>query len=587
MEDSHPAIPERSALDELRAIQLQFMPKHLQESMGVQSDPAGSSTGGGRGHDVPPTPVSPSDIINSVEQDGLESLEQAQIQPVSDPAAWGQEPGPVLFADPLNPRLGSTVAVEPNAISLATTTQAHSAIDPTSDVTMAFTAAVLNSGLGSGLENNHVPATITPSALLAPTASSVVPETSFHQDADLGAATGSTEKLQVHDTDMQDGDEFGVLPSEDTAANEYIIALPPPSRSRSETFEILNKTHRQEIESFTTLFTHDGYRSPDSKVVTKIDLMLQYLTEMSNLPPYHKDLSVLSQEQWTRYARDTCSKLAFLYEFLNRLRTVTVEITILAAGGPIMEKVEAIVNQGGFTYRHVSQPDWVKAPSDQVSACKVVLIDTSRAKPKLCSTENIVIAYDETADTSGLLRPYKTDRLEDQVPLIFSLIEVYSLEHINRRLSQTLDTLEKKLAQVRCLVALSQYADDEGAYEYVPQPHEVAGELVKYLVDENSFQPIGLRWDTWEHQRIPDDVFNTYKVFRSQLASYGARKRTRQDSGEDTETPKRPRVQSPTENVQLSDALKARFGNDIQVKEGMAQVSIEKLEDLVDLVSMT
>lgn len=584
MDDSKPTVPERSALDELRAIQMQFLAKPVQEPLEDLTGSASNNTGG-RGHDIPPTPVSPSDVINSVEQDGLDTIDHPQIPSVIGTDHWAQASGPMLFGNPLDPHHVPS-AVESNTASLATTTPASGAVDHVSDVDMAFTATALNSALEPGLEDSsHVPATITPSDLLAPTAASIMPGASFHPDQELGVTTNPTEVLDVHDTVMEDGDEFGILPSEDTAANEYIVALPPLANKRAEAFDMLNNTYREDIEKFTTLLTQNPSVSPDHKIVTKIDLMLQSLSEMSNLPAYHKDLKDLSQESWVRYSRDTCSKLAFLYEFLDSLRAIDVEIAILAAAGPIMDKIEAIVSQGGLTRCRANDQEWVQAPPGRGSACRVVLVDTTQRGPRSRLTANILIAYDETAETSGTIQPYKTSQLEDQIPLIITLMEVYSIEHINRRLSPNLKPLEKKLAQVRCLVSLSQYTDDEGAYEFVPQPHEVALELVKYLVDENGFQPIELRWNTWEHQHIPEDVFDSYKAKRTQMAAYEGRKRARDDYDSGLETPKRTRLSSPDDKIQLSEGLRARFGNDVQVKDGVAQVSIEKLEDLIGLVS--
>lgn len=561
--------------NELRAIQLEFMPSHMRDAI--------------LRNDQPPTPISPSDhgIFSSVEQDTVEDLEETPLRSAEGTTSWGQEHGPVLFADSMGTAHGSTSVAESNLPSLAVTTPASGAVDPApADVEMALTAAALSGGLETGLQSsNTVLDTISPSALLAATGSGTIPDTSLGDGSGLFAAMDPPAEPQHLDTIMQDSHEFGVLPSEDTAQNEYIIALPPPARSRPETGEIIRR-HGHEIDVFKAMFSRDAPQSLDNKAAIKIDAMLQALNELSNLPPYHKDLLDLSQEEWMRYARDTTSKIAFIYEFLDKLRSVDVNITILAAGGPVIEKVEAVVNQGGFTYRRVHQHNWSQASDERASSCKVVLIDTSRTNPRPRSTENIVIAYDETAESSGLLQPYKMTKPEDQTPLIFSLIGVYSLEHINRRLSPTMDPLEKRLAQVHCLGALVEYADDEDAYEQVPQPHEFAHELVKYMVDENAFHPPPVRWESWDHQRIPEHVFEIYKDTRALMAPYGSRKRAREDSLDESDPPKRARVESISDDVQLSEGLMQRFGNNVRVKRGMAEVPLEKLENLIDLVSM-
>lgn len=587
MDESQPAAPEPSGLDALRVLQLEFLRKPVDDSLDGFVGSTGHDAREDRGHNNP-TPVSPSDIINSVEQDGLDTLDHAHGPAVAGPGSWVQAPGPMLYTGPLESHHAPSAAAESNSASLATTTPASGAIDHTSDVDMTFTAAALANVLEPGLaDSGHALATVTPSELLAPTAASMIPGAAFHPDQPFGgAATDHTEGPGVQDTVMEDGDEFGILPEESTAANEYIVALPPPTRKRAEALEIINVTYREDIAKFRTLFTCNLSASSDHKTVARIDLMRQSLTEMSNLPAYHKDLALagLAQEGWVKYARDTCSKLAFVYEFLDHLRAFDVEVAILAATGPIMEKIEAIVKHGDLAHRRANDQEWVPAPPERGSSCKVVLVDTAQGIPRSRLTANVLIAYDETAETSGILSAYKTRRDEDQEPLILSLVEVYSVEHINRRLSPHLKPLEKRFAQVSSLVSLSRYTDDEHAYELVPQPHEVARELVEHMVHEDRFQPIPSRWEGWGHQRIAEDVFDDYKTARMQMAAHEGRKRARGNSGPGSESPKRARLASPVDEAQPSEEVKARFGNDVRVKEGVAQVSIEKLEDLIGLV---
>lgn len=567
----------RNIMAELRAIQIQYVPASVRNAAQF--------------HDQPPTPVSPSDngIINSVEQDTVDDLAEAPQQSAGGSTSWAQEPDSVLFPDLLVSQHGSASAVDSNVGSLAATTPASGAIDQATDGNLALAEAALIDGFDAGLQtSDNILDTVSPSDLLTATGPGDV-----SGDLELLAAVGSAPKPQGYDMVIPLGpNEFGIFPSEDTATapNEYIIALPPAARSRAEIVDII-KTHLQEIAAFKALFSRDAPISLDEKATVKLDAMLHNLDELSNLPPYHKDLPGLSQEEWVRYARDTTSKMAFLYEFLNKLRNVAVNVTILGSS-LVIEKVEAIVNQGGFSYRHALQQGWSQLSDEQGRDCKVTLVDTTRAtdaQPRV--EDNVVIAYDETAESSGLLRRWKTDHLESQTPLIFSLVGVYSLEHINRRLSPSMDPLEKKLAQVHCLVELANFAygDDEpsAAYEQVPQPHEFAEELVQYMVDEDGFLPPPLRWDSWDHQRIPEHVFQSYKRARSGMAPYGSRKRAREDSFDKSGTPKRPRIESTADCVQLSEGLRQRFGDNVRVNRGVAEVSLEKLEDLVDMVSAT
>lgn len=534
--------------------------------------------------------VSPPDIISTVELDNFSNLDRLRPLTVEDPAvAWDSSAGGVLFPAPTGLQQQSSASAGNSTIpSLETNTPAGAMIHPTADVDMAFGTPTLSHGLEPVNQGNEMLATISPAALLSTSAPGSLLEEPHQGPTDLLVGHASLTTTNVASKVTVDADHaYGILPAEDSAPNEYVIALLPPTRARSEMFEAINSC-RQDIEAFKTAFVDNVTLSTNHKSLVPINALLHTLTEMSNLPPYHKDFPGMSKEEWVRYARDTTSKFAFLYEFLNRLRDVIVELVIVCAGGPVLEKVEAIVGQGGFTYRHASYQGWVQPSTEEGSTCKVVLVDTTHQPiqpPHLAA--NIVIAYDESAENSGVLAPYKTADSHDQAPIILNLVEVYSLEHVNRRLSTSMNPLERKYAQIKCMEELASYADDEAAFERVPQPYEIAGELVHYLVQDGRYIAPEARWDTWEHQVVPEYVFNSYKDHREQLASYQSHKRSREGSDEDSNKPKRARIETPGSDVQLSEEFKTHFGTNVRVKGGIAQVSLEKLEDLIGLVSAT
>ncbi|CAN8095819.1 unnamed protein product [Discula destructiva] len=561
MEDPQESAPKKSVMDELRAIQLDGDGGHAREEELL-------------------TPISPSDIINSVEQDPVENQEQASPN-APEGTSWAQDPMDAFLADSLGPRPGSASAADSNGASFANTTPASRTADQAPDMGMdvAFAATPFGRDLESRLHASvNDLATVSPAQLTGAGFDGLAGAT-FGKDSQVLAGIGSEQGL---DTVMPDHHDSGLLTSEDTAPNEYLTALPPLARSRAELVSII-KDHRQEIESFNVLVSRGGgaARLADNKAIVKIDAMLQKLADISSLPPYHESLQGLSQEDWMRYARDTSSKLSFIYELLSYLRHVNMEIIILAAGGQIMDKVEAIVNQSNITYRFVQQQNSLSpAGQDSSSACKVVLVDTALKDSQPFLTGNLVVAYDESAEISGLLQRYKTKQLCDQRPMIFTLFEVYSLEHVNRRLPPGMDSLERRLAQIKCLELLVQYGEEDAVFEHVTPPHDLAGELAHYLVQEDTFSPPQVRWATWEHQTIPSAVLDAYEIFRKQLVQDP--KRARETSSDGDEVPKRLRISSSSaDEVQLSAAFKSYVGTDIPIKGGMAQVSVGKLEGLV------
>lgn len=623
MEDSQASEPKvRSVMDEFRAIQMEFVSPAHRASLDLSNDTATMSGNGAPVlEDELLTAVSPSDILNSVEQDSVENQEQASPD-VPSSVVWDQNPLDTAFAaEPLGPQHDSTSAVDSNVASLSNTAPASGAVDQTPslvlDPTLAATpfsrefesrmqAAENDQGTvspaqltGSGFDadgfgdassgdDSHMLSNTGAAHLRTPSPGPIDPDR-LGDDAYSGEteALAGNDSLQDLDTVMPDHHNSAILPSEDTAPNEYLTGLPPPARSRQEMATVLN-THREDIRSFISQFSPGGVaRSPNSKAIVKIDAMLESLAEISNLPPYHQDLLGLSQNEWMRYARDTCSKLSFVYELICRLRDADMEIVILAASGVVMEKIEAIVSQSRITYRY-SQQEWSAIPLEQkhTSGCKVVLVDTSLKDTEPILAGNVLVAYDESAETSGLLQKYKSNEAANQKPMIFTLLEVYSLEHINRRLSPVMDPLERRLAQVKCLDLLLQHSEQEGGLEHASPPIDLAQELAHYMVEGSVFVAPQTRWETWEHQLIPTSVLEEYKDFRNALSR--DRKRARATSSSGTEVPKRARIgSSPADEIELSEALKKHLGPDVGVKGGLAQVSIQKLETLVNFVSIT
>lgn len=625
MEDSQAssAPKQRSALDAFRAVQMEFVSSSPHRAS-LSNDTATTSGDGGPGlEDELLAPVSPSAIINSVEQDPVpvDNEQQASLD-VPNGVVWDQAPlATALTANSLGPQHDFVSAVDSNVASLANTLPSSGIVNqaPGMGLDSAFAATAFSHEFGSRLQaTENDQGTISPAQLTgsgyepdgfgdvsSAEDSRVVPSTDaallrrslpgpMVPDAlgdasykgDLGALAGDGSPQNL-DTAMPDQHDLGILPFEDTAPNEYFTPLPPPARSRQEMITML-KAHSEEIRSFISQFSSGGAaQSPSSKATAKIDAMLETLAEFSNLPPYHQDLQDLSPNEWMRYARDTCSKLSFVYELINQLRDANIEVVILAAGGAVMEKVEAIVSQSHITYRYAQQ-DWPATlpEQDSTSACKVVLVDTALRATEQILTGNLVVAYDESAESSGLLQKYKTTEAANQNPMIFTLVEVYSLEHINRRLSPVMDPLERRLAQIKCLDLLIRHVEQDGGLEHVTAPIDLAEELAHYMVEDNKFMPPEVRWETWEHQMIPTSILDEYQGFRESLGR--DKKRARVSSSSGTEVSKRPRIgSSSTDEIQFSVALKKRLGPDIGVKGGVAEVSVQKLEDLVTLVSTT
>lgn len=287
--------------------------------------------------------------------------------------------------------------------------------------------------------------------------------------------------------------------------NEQIVTLPLPANLRHVYLGILTE-NEPVMEEFTQVFSEDVYRVPDDSLVLKVDEMLRRLYDLCDLPASHEDIPLSTAEDMTKYARDTNSKFLFIYELLDGLRDVGHQVLILARPGRVMEFLEALLSARQFNYRRLDKLEIHQPNPDE--PLRVILAPTNSPASELPAGVGLVLAFDHTSRSSGLLAAYETANDSEELgPMILSLVVTHSVEHIDLRISSSMDPLERKNALVVSVVqARDLIAEPERGY---PEPHAAADVFASMIKDPTAEV-------FFEQQIIPDEVFEVYMSSQAQ-----------------------------------------------------------------------
>ena len=368
------------------------------------------------------------------------------------------------------------------------------------------------------IDQDAIPATIAPSVLntnaeaeLFPTSSlPIVGNSVIPTDTVEGAVAAILPLIDSPDSspDSEQIPAFSeqILRETDIPGrNEQIVTLPLPANLRHVYLSILAQ-NEPVMEEFTQVFSEDVYRVPDESLVLKVDDMLRRLYDLCDLPASQEDIPLSTAEDMMKYARDTNSKFLFVYELLDGLRDVGHQVLILARPGRVTEFLEALLSARHFNYRRLDKLETHAANPDE--SLSIILAPTNTSPTDLPAGVGLVLAFDQTARSSGLLAAYQTNSDSDELgPMVLSLVVTHSVEHIDLRISSSMDPLERKNALVVSVVqARDLIAEPERGY---PEPHAVADIFISMIKDPTA--------DVfYEQQTVPDEVFEVYMSSQAQ-----------------------------------------------------------------------
>lgn len=457
----------------------------------------------------------------------------------------------------------------------------------------------------------HAPATIAPSALslLAPVLS-ISPDPSDAEEHDHEAHKISHDSSPHSATESDhapspvsmeaERHRASPSPSPKAYAHEYIVTLPLAANARQRYIDlVMDKENQKTIKEFGDVFARDIYGVPSPESTGLVDVLLQKLLDLTDLPPFYDTLPPMSTEQMMKYAVNTNCKFTFLHEFLEPASSTDKTVLILARKGVVMDYLEALVTHLGIPLHRLDKAAASSgAGADSHHRLSVVLSDTDASIDSLPQDVDFVVGFDHTARTSGLLTHYLAGSgLGDGLPkpIVLLLVAAYTLEHIDLRLpAHSIGSQERKNALLLCTLECLPHIGDTVFEDLPMKPHEAAELFAKVLsdtVDEVDWKPVAL----------PDDVFDIYiassgsvnpvlsQEESASLANAGhySRKRPLTSGTDQGDVQKRARLEdaeaapiAPAPQHPLSKTLLDVLGGALLVDGPTVQISLGQLEAL-------
>ncbi|KAI8952434.1 hypothetical protein F4801DRAFT_218250 [Xylaria longipes] len=504
--------------------------------------------------------------------------------PQADTNANGEKPSTVDISTPLIspiPPLASGIAQTLIRPSFEPA-QAH--IDPVpSHVHTLPDPLSLNSYDVSPMEQS---VTLDPSTLTLSIENDV--EGSPSVPTDDGLASGPRPgSINSDEDEVQTDYPRSLLPLVPTGPYEYLITLPFQTSSRPQYNDIIreNEALMNEYNAPFRVFPHE---TPRKDVVEKLDMMFSQLFDVCDFPPFLDSLTSMSPEQITKHVIGTNAKFSFVAELLDNLRALNSDkkVLIFVRPGRLMDLLGHVIRSRRCHYIRSGQE--VVSAADAKYPLTVSLSSTSDEESSASINVDVVIAFDHT-----FRQEFVCSTKQHTPPIILALVNIASIQHLNMRIMENLQPLERKNVLMLALVKAMRYVEE-------PDPSEslfsIAEKFARRIQmpedDEDDFY--------WEPQSVPTDIFDdlyaaSSQIEATQLSGQGlgigrhsdSRKRSYIDDENDQSLPKRPKMSQPqvvTSSNHVSDGVRNLFGDDLtQGSDGATVViSFDKLQALSD-----
>ncbi|KAI1104866.1 hypothetical protein F4804DRAFT_168901 [Jackrogersella minutella] len=377
-----------------------------------------------------------------------------------------------------------------------------------------------------------------------------------------------------------------LLPYVPTGPNEHLVTLPFYSNSRPVYNDVLRE-HEDLIREYNASFLMLPYGKPHPTTVSKLDEMFSRLFDICDLPPFMETVPSMTPAEVTKHVVGTNAKFAFVDELLTCLADVKSDkkILILVRPGKTMDLLGKAVESKGYCYSRSGQE--VVGLSTARHTLVVAISSTLETSSSIPDDVDAVIAFDHTYRPELL-----PSSLRESSPPLLVLTNTCSIQHLNMRVSESLELLERKNVLVLALVKAMRYVEDVGSSQ-ITQLHRAAEVFSDYIQDPDNDDFY------WDPQEVPENVFEDLHAASSQAQTsqsdqrlLGAdqapdsRKRSHEADDDDDESSfKRPRVSQPTvvTNIShISDSLKGLLRDDSinDPSNAMLSVSVGKLEAL-------
>ncbi|KAK3325361.1 hypothetical protein B0H66DRAFT_615857 [Apodospora peruviana] len=374
--------------------------------------------------------------------------------------------------------------------------------------------------------------------------------------------------LPAPEPDHYDPDAASEDQDSERPHGRYLVTLPMAANTRSEYISRISGENKLIMTEYSEFFTSLS-QEPDEILETKMTDILQKLIDLCDLPAYVDDVSGMNPEGMMKHATGTNSKFSFIYEFLNAIRDISIQVLILCDPGRTVEYLEAVLSVGDFNYSNLDNDTANGSPNSGLFV---------RLAPPDLGLEHfqgidVVVIFDHAARSCDISKAFS----DGPEPLILSLVVTHSIEHINMQMDDGVRGAERTNAlNLGVVKTKGLLRSPQGA----PEPHEAAQIFANYLRAPES-------GCAWVAQSLPDDVFDLWTSSQAatqeqEQAESGisnrptSRKRPLDD--DEIGTPKRARIledlNAPRRStpVGMSDLLKSKLASVSTTTPGPTQL---------------
>ncbi|KAI1284448.1 hypothetical protein F5Y07DRAFT_346558 [Xylaria sp. FL0933] len=389
----------------------------------------------------------------------------------------------------------------------------------------------------------------------------------------------------THSDEYEIQEEYppSLLPQVPTGPSEYLITLPFQTSIRTPYNDIIRENETL-IHQYNSAFQVLPHKTPRKDVVEKLDIMFSRLFDLCDFPPFLD--TPMSSEETAKHVIGTNAKCSFVAELLDNLQNLNSDkkVLILVRPGKLMDLLGRVIQSRGCHYVRSGQD--VVSAADARHRLTVLLSSTSDEESSVPKDVDVVIAYDHTF-RHELLPPID----QGATPIILALVNIASIQHINMRIMEDLQPLERKnvlmLALVKAMRCIEEPDPSESLFSIA---EKFARRIQMPEEDEDDFY--------WEPQSVPIEIFDDLYAASSQIDATqlsgpglsadqqpGSRKRSYIDGDHEESLPKRPKMFQPqvvTSLSHISDAVRNLLGDDFtpSPEKNAVIVSVDKLQAL-------
>ncbi|PKS07946.1 hypothetical protein jhhlp_006558 [Lomentospora prolificans] len=368
------------------------------------------------------------------------------------------------------------------------------------------------------------------------------------QHIPIDAASDITNE-SVDEASEADGAARAVYPTE---VKEYMVTL-PFSASRRPLYDDIILQARPDIEEFCQVFHNGILRTPKPSSIHKIEKLFLKLLDICDLPPEldTRVLKRLSPKEVQKYAFESNSKYAFIWELLHLIRNHPMKVLIVARSEKILFLLENLVLAEHYAYSRTGLQDMKYAHAQW--PVNIVLSQPNQPLAEGTSDFDLIIGFDyefKRSNVASRLNDFTSP--ETKQPMVLQLVLTHSIEHLDLSITERdpdMPSLDHKNAIVLGMTKLRRLILNPDTGHEIP--HEIAARFAHQLMyySEDFF---------WEPIALPDEILSFYVDSSQSVETESLQSKKRKLDDAESIASKRRRISrtlGPMVNAERIEAL--------------------------------